>query len=1133
MDLAASPKIQLYFDTIETQVQKAFAIAKQARTRGLDPTDAVDVKLAKNLAERVVGLISVVAPQIGGSGVVEKIIELEKIYGSLDWRVAMVIAHEVALQKFCTFSNTLEAIEVGIRIGFAYVTVGVVSSPLEGFTKIELKKRRDTGKEYFAMHFAGPIRNAGGTAAAVSVIIADYVRKKMGFSTYDADQKEQERCYTELMDYHERVTNLQYVPSKEEAMFMVANCPIEIDGDASESFEVSNFKDLPRIKTNRIRSGYCLILSSCLPLKAKKLWKNLAKWIDKMDMQEWKFMEQFLEIQKKATSKSETKIEKKEEGVEKTLEEKNVYPIYTYITDLVGGRPVIGHPIRAGGLRLRYGRSRVSGFSAQSIHPATMHVLDNFVAIATQLKVERPGKAAAFTSCDHIEGPIVLLENGDVVRIETSEQAKELNPTIKKILYLGDVLINYGDFFDRAHTLLAPGYCEEWWIQELEESIKQKNTQSEPNTQSESLKINNIDNVHFLHSPYAKNITPEDLALLEQYTKIERDVFIKLFAQPLTQYPSAQQAIIISQVMHIPLHPRYTHFWKLLSAEQFKNLLNGLSQAKIVCKTNNDPFSAEYIIPYKEPVKKALEKLGMVHKKIQQDFLILSAQDTYILQTILPQNAITKITLAFEQFTLTKKNTLDFLQTVSPIALRDKAGVFIGARMGRPEKAKMRKIAGHAYAVAPQQITDKTHPDPKMWKTTVITEHNAKAQLREKYQIHVNKDGTVRYDGSEVPITHFKPREINVSVAKLQSLGYTVDIYGHPLSEDNQIVELFAQDIILPCCMVGVNEPADEILYRVCNFVDDLLETHYQLPKYYNVKTKNDLVGHYLFCLAPHTSAATIGRIVGFSASQGLFCHPMMHAAMRRDCDGDETCVFMLMDGLLNFSTKFLPQHRGGTMDAPLVLTSIINPKEVDDMVFNLDIVWKYSLDFYKACCEYKKPWDIKIKLFGDTLGKIEQFEAIGFTHDTYDFNEGVLCSSYKLLPSMAEKVEGQMKLAEKIDAVDERDVAQIVINKHFLRDTLGNLRKFTQQEFRCVKCNQKYRRPPISGKCQKCQSTKIIFTISKGSVIKYLELSKKLGKKYDISPYTQMILELLQFRVDGIFGKDAEKQTGLNSFFS
>jgi DNA polymerase II large subunit len=262
-----------------------------------------------------------------------------------------------------------------------------------------------------------------------------------------------------------------------------------------------------------------------------------------------------------------------------------------------------------------------------------------------------------------------------------------------------------------------------------------------------------------------------------------------------------------------------------------------------------------------------------------------------------------------------------------------------------------------------------------------------------------------------------------------------------------------------------------------------------------------------------------------------MFCHPMFHAAMRRDCDGDESCFFLLMDGFLNFSTAYLPRHRGGTMDAPLVLTSIINPSEVDDMYQNLDIVWKYPLEFYEAAIATKKPWDVKIKLAGSTLNKPEQFEGLGFTHDTTDFNEGVTCSAYKTLPSMKDKLDGQMRLAEKIDAVDEADVASIVIKKHFLRDIKGNMRTFSQQEFRCIKCNTKYRRPPIIGKCTKCGLTKIVFTVNQASVVKYLEMSINLAKKYNISPYTKQALDVLRVQADGMFGKETEKQTGLSGW--
>ena len=109
--------------------------------------------------------------------------------------------------------------------------------------------------------------------------------------------------------------------------------------------------------------------------------------------------------------------------------------------------------------------------------------------------------------------------------------------------------------------------------------------------------------------------------------------------------------------------------------------------------------------------------------------------------------------------------------------------------------------------------------------------------------------------------------------------------------------------------------------------------------------------------LEPHTSAGTVGRIIGFSRTQGMFAHPLFHAAMRRNCDGDEACVILLMDALLNFSRSFLPDKRGSrTMDAPLVLTSILVPSEVDDEVHGMDIVWEYPLEMYEAASKQKLP---------------------------------------------------------------------------------------------------------------------------------------------------------------------------------
>jgi DNA polymerase II large subunit len=84
---AATESMQLYFDTLQQQTREAYALAQQARERGFDPETKVDIPLAANMAERVAGLISLVAPQLSQSLLTARIKELEMIYQLLDWRV--------------------------------------------------------------------------------------------------------------------------------------------------------------------------------------------------------------------------------------------------------------------------------------------------------------------------------------------------------------------------------------------------------------------------------------------------------------------------------------------------------------------------------------------------------------------------------------------------------------------------------------------------------------------------------------------------------------------------------------------------------------------------------------------------------------------------------------------------------------------------------------------------------------------------------------------------------------------------------------------------------------------------------------------------------------------------------------
>ena len=1168
-----APDIKSYFREIENKVDFAYKTANKARKLGYDPEEEAGIPLAKNMAERVENIIGAVTPEIINSGLAKRIQDLEKKFGKLDLKVALSIAIEVVDGKFCKFESKLKAMESGIRVGLAYLTLGVVSSPLEGFVELKIKKRKD-GKEYFCLMYSGPIRSAGGTAGALSVVIADYVRKNCGYYPYDPTEDEIKRMATELYDYHERITNLQYLPSQEEIKFLVRNLPVQIDGDSSEKIEVSNYKDLERIETNKIRSGPCLVLGECLAQKASKINKIIANLSMDFDLKNWSFLENFLLLQKKAKSQDD-----KTEG--------KIAPVYTYIQDLVAGRPILTHPLAAGGFRLRYGRSRVSGYSSTSIHPSTMHILNRYIATGTQLKLERPGKATAVTVCDSIEGPIVKLNDDKVIRLDDPKLAKALAKEVKEILFLGDLLVSYGDFFNRAHTLVPAGYCEEWWALEVEKAT--------------------VDTFGAL-----------DFEKLAQHLEMGVDFLENIFRNPIKTSISAKQAFVISRKLNVPLHPKYTYHWNLIQTEDFFYLFNRLADQKPKLIEE----ASKLVLAFDENLKKIFDSIGVPHIVANNEFIVIEKDDAYTISEIfnLDSGRAELTTIKPEE----NKGTLFLINQISDIKVRDKSGTFIGARMGRPEKAKMRKLTGsphvlfpigdeggrlrsfqsaietskvtaefpvffcgkcrkntifsvcetcnkktdkrhycrdcgiindekcrhgNAATYMPQQIDIKSIFDNFLKKLNIktypdlikgvrgtankdhIPEHFIKGLFRAKYDVCVNKDGTIRYDMTQLPITHFKPKEIRTSIEKLKELGYRKDIYNNDLENDDQVLEILPQDVILPSCNESPELGADKILLNTSFFIDEMLQEFYKIDRFYNFQSENDIAGTLVAAIAPHISAAVVGRVIGFSKTQGFFAHPLFHAAMRRDCDGDEASIMLLMDALLNFSKRYLPDTRGSTQDAPLVLTSKLIPTEVDDMAFDLDIARRYPLEFYEACMGFKKPWEVEIEQFSRKLDTEEQYYNLGFTHDVSSFNAGVRCSAYKILPSMEEKLLGQMELADKIRAVDASDVARLVIEKHLIRDIRGNLRKFSMQQFRCSTCNEKYRRPPLVGKCLKC-SGKIIFTISEGSIIKYLEPAISLADKYNLPSYLKQNLELTKRNVESLFGKEKEKQEGLGRWF-
>ncbi|MFX1576476.1 MAG: DNA polymerase II large subunit, partial [Promethearchaeota archaeon] len=890
-----------YVNAIREEIRHIAKVAEAARSKGLDPTKDVEIKPADDVAGRVEGLV-------GPPGVADRIRQLSETKPAHS--VAFEVAQEIIQSTQAMGGNLEEAAEQAIRTALAILTEGITAGPIEGIATAKIKTNTD-GSRYLAVYFAGPIRAAGGTEAAQTVIVADAVRQQIDLDRYKPSNENVER-YVEEVDLYNRISHLQYPSRPEEVRLAARNIPVEVTGEPTAEVEVTGYRDLPGVETNRLRGGAILVLNDSILGKAHKLANQVAQ----LSLSGWDWLEN-LAPQESDEDQIEQRIQPKEK----------------YLEDIIAGRPVLAYPSRKGGFRVRYGRSRNTGLAALGVNPATMLLLDNFIACGTQLIIERPGKGCIAMPVDTIHGPIVKLYDGSIHRVDTVEEAKNLCDSVSKILFLGDLLIGFGEFRENNHLLVPSGFCPEWWAQEVMRK--------------------------FLDAPLQGH--------QKLFKQIDKPIFNRLIAQPLNTQPDSWQALTISEILHAPLHPRYLYFWEDLSIQQLQTFSNWIKELK-------PDYENDRLVSLHGTVDEDIEAIIdilCIPCKIQKNKIWFYEAAPILFAIFLGPNKC-----KFSTLNESEGDALDYLQENWTIPLHPKGTFYIGARIGRPEKAKRREMSPPPHGIYPignvggsmrdirkaektqsvnieanyrlcprcgettffricpncQIETEQTYWCPicacssktqkcakcgnpantygpielqikdelkrvrtkfggklptrikgvkglmSKNKTPEILE---KAVLRANYDLFVYKDGTIRFDMTDAPLTHFKPSEVNVTPTQLTSLGYHFDINGDPLTDNDQILELKIQDIIVPFNCA-------KYLFRVSQFVDDLLTQVYNLDPFYSLKTPEDLIGHLVIGLAPHTSAGVIGRIIGFTPLRVCYAHPFWHAAKRRNCLHEE-----------------------------------------------------------------------------------------------------------------------------------------------------------------------------------------------------------------------------------------------------
>src|SRR5829696_2864114 len=632
-----------YHNNLLNFLNEIYLIASDARLEGIDVSEKIESRVVYDLADRVAKMHDI--------NITNRLRNL-----------LSKTSKENAQGKYSDDDLTTR-LDNAVRVSLAIVTEGVTVAPLQGISDVQIKNNSD-GSQYLSISFAGPIRSAGGTEAALTMLIADHVRKSVGLSKYQANSFDDEtgRFVEELRIYEREVGSFQFKILDEDVIKCISNLPVELDGVDTDPVEIVGHRAMKRIKTDRVRGGALRVMNDGLIGRSRKL----LKIIDTLGLDGWDWLKELKgAIQKEGSSEDDT--------------------IHHRMSEVITGRPVLSMSNKIGGFRLRYGRCYNTGFSTIGIHPTVPILLNYAIVVGTQIKIDIPGKAATIALVDSIEPPLVKLDDGTVTYVTSIDYAHQIQNRIVTILYLGDILVSYGDFLENNAKLFPASYVEEIWGLELQMKIKQISLTNSYSTD--------------------KKHTNEILEYIDKQRLFE------LANNSIEIIPTLNEAFLISKILSIPLHPKYSFYWESISVDEIISLRNEFLKKSDIDKNvdlifnitkaiTNQNYYESFSIEYNEILKDIIERLGITHSVKNHNnnrFIELSELNQINSLFILLCNT----SINNNESSNNKISSIDYIMRISGILLKPKFSSSIAVRVGRPEKAAERKMKPPVHVLFP------------------------------------------------------------------------------------------------------------------------------------------------------------------------------------------------------------------------------------------------------------------------------------------------------------------------------------------------------------------------------------------------------------------------------------------------
>ena len=551
---------------------------------------------------------------------------------------------------------------------------------------------------------------------------------------------------------------------------------LKLDSDFfGETREVQKYRNLPRQKFNYLRPGLCYLVY--------QLFSNLDSfhaYIKEALLTKWYY------------------IFEEKTSISSQFDPLSLSSFFVRSLTSFQYTPLADTNFQ-GGFYVRLGRAPNTGLGVAGVHTSLFYLFPGLVA-GSQLFLEKFSIALSIVPVDSIPVPLVQLSTGSIIRIHSLD---DLVPetSITKIIHLGTILLDpityklycYGSLpVDEWHIWWR--IVQAWWISTAIDA-----------------KTPVLDVLHIqTQDELSRKIAENDPFTYEQIFALWKELKLPLPGPYIPRWKKIPSKVLQTFFQwlltctftrtHIFEGPYTTELADFLTLGEVPFIKTG---SQILISEQADFF--HYLTQRIQ--ESAAIRPSFIQDFLEPDFLDLLRQEYQL--TFTPQLGTLGAILGFQWNTS--------LMTISP------------ENHGYYSKAQLETIE-HSWPTLKQelhldfQLSDLNTLEIKDSTDTLYQEDLRKVLLRKKYQISIFKGPNIVFRIANGLLTHIRPVDIHTPVKLLQSLGYSLDIHGRPLTTTLQELNLLPHDIILPLSLYPK-------LKQVYDFLDDVLAYIYHLPR--------------------------------------------------------------------------------------------------------------------------------------------------------------------------------------------------------------------------------------------------------------------------------------------------------------